>query len=30
VVTHRFQLEDFEKAFATMASGESGKIVLFP
>jgi threonine 3-dehydrogenase len=30
VVTHRFPLEDFEKAFEIMASGDSGKVVLFP
>jgi threonine 3-dehydrogenase len=30
VVTHRFALEAFDKAFAVMASGESGKVVLFP
>ena len=30
VVTHRFPLEDFEKALETMASGESGKVVLIP
>jgi threonine 3-dehydrogenase len=30
IVTHKFKLEEFEKAFATMASGESGKVVMFP
>jgi threonine 3-dehydrogenase len=30
LVTHRFQLEDFDQAIETMASGESGKVVLFP
>lgn len=30
IVTHRFKLEEFEKAFATMASGNSGKVVMFP
>ncbi|MDR5694924.1 MAG: L-threonine 3-dehydrogenase [Armatimonadota bacterium] len=30
VITHRFPLEEFEKAFETMASGQSGKIVLYP
>ena len=30
LVTHRFQMEEFDKAMATMASGESGKVVLFP
>lgn len=30
VITHRFKLEDFEQAFQTMMSGDSGKVVLFP
>ncbi|HZQ05755.1 MAG TPA: L-threonine 3-dehydrogenase, partial [Anaerolineae bacterium] len=30
VITHRFRLSEFEKAFQTMMSGESGKVVLFP
>jgi threonine 3-dehydrogenase len=30
LVTHRFKLEQFEQAFRTMMSGESGKVVLFP
>ncbi|RMD94064.1 MAG: L-threonine 3-dehydrogenase [Calditrichaeota bacterium] len=30
VVTHRFPLEEFEKAFALMESGECGKVVMFP
>lgn len=30
IVTHKFKMEEFEKAFATMASGASGKVVLFP
>src|SRR5581483_5497393 len=30
IVTHRFKLEQFEKAFQTMISGDSGKVVLFP
>jgi threonine 3-dehydrogenase len=30
VVTHRFALDDFEKAFALMASGECGKVVMVP
>lgn len=30
LITHRFKLEDFDEAFHTMASGESGKVVLFP
>jgi threonine 3-dehydrogenase len=29
VITHRFPLNDFEKAFALAASGESGKILLY-
>ena len=28
VITHRYQFDDFESAFATAASGDSGKIVL--
>ena len=28
IITHRFCLEDYEKAFATMRSGNSGKVVL--
>lgn len=28
VITHRFSAKDFEKGFATMASGQSGKVVL--
>ena len=30
VVTHRFSLREYDKAFEVMASGESGKVVLFP
>ncbi len=30
VVTHRFALDDFERAFDLMASGECGKVVMFP
>ncbi|MCJ7782216.1 MAG: L-threonine 3-dehydrogenase, partial [Acidimicrobiia bacterium] len=30
IVTHRFALEDFDKAFALMQSGECGKVVMFP
>lgn len=30
VVTHRFALDDFERAFETMASGECGKVIMFP
>ncbi len=30
VVTHRFALDDFGRAFALMASGECGKVVMFP
>lgn len=30
VVTHRFKLAEYDQAFEVMASGESGKIVLFP
>lgn len=30
VVTHRFALDDHEKAFALMQSGECGKVVMFP
>lgn len=30
LVTHRFPLESFEEAFETMASGESGKVMLLP
>ena len=30
VITHRFPLEDFEEAFATTASGRSGKVIILP
>ncbi len=30
LITHRFKLADFASAFATMASGDSGKVVMFP
>jgi len=30
IVTHRFKLDEFEKAFAAMASGNSGKVVMIP
>jgi threonine 3-dehydrogenase len=30
LVTHRFALDDFKKAFDLMASGECGKVVMFP
>jgi threonine 3-dehydrogenase len=30
VITHRFELERFEEAFATTASGNSGKVILLP
>jgi threonine 3-dehydrogenase len=30
LITHRFRLEQFEEAFRTMMSGDSGKVVLFP
>jgi threonine 3-dehydrogenase len=30
MVTHRFALEDFDSAFDLMASGECGKVVMFP
>ncbi len=30
LVTHRFALDDYERAFDLMASGECGKVVLFP
>jgi len=28
IVTHHFKLNDFEKAFETMASGQSGKVII--
>lgn len=30
IVTHRYKLEEVDQAFATMASGESGKVVMYP
>ncbi len=30
LVTHRFALDDYEKAFDLMASGQCGKVVMFP
>ena len=30
IVTHTFRLDEFDKAFATMASGESGKVMMIP
>lgn len=30
IVTHCFKLEEFDRAFATMASGDSGKVVMMP
>jgi threonine 3-dehydrogenase len=30
LVTHRFALDDFDKAFDLMESGECGKVVMFP
>lgn len=30
VVTHRFSLDEFEKAFELMRSGQCGKVVMFP
>jgi threonine 3-dehydrogenase len=28
ILTHRFPVEDYEKGFAAMNAGESGKVVL--
>jgi len=28
VLTHEFHIDDFAQGFATMASGESGKVIL--
>jgi threonine 3-dehydrogenase len=28
ILTHRFAVDDYEKAFDTMLSGESGKVIL--
>ena len=30
IVTHHYSIEEADKAFATMASGESGKVVMYP
>ena len=30
VITHRFSLEEFDEAFATTASGHSGKVIILP
>lgn len=30
VITHRFDMEEFSKAFALMKSGRSGKIIMYP
>ena len=30
LITHRFDLEEFSKAFALMKSGRSGKIIMYP
>jgi threonine 3-dehydrogenase len=30
IITHRMPLQDFERAFALVASGESGKVVMYP
>ena len=30
LITHRFELEEFSKAFALMKSGRSGKIIMYP
>jgi len=30
IVTHHFQLEEYDQALEVMASGESGKVVLYP
>ena len=29
IVTHQYRLEEFDKAFATMESGESGKVMMW-
>ena len=28
MITHRFPIEDFNEAFATVAEGQSGKVLL--
>lgn len=30
IITHRFNLEEFQKAFALMKSGQCGKIIMYP
>jgi threonine 3-dehydrogenase len=30
IVTHKFRLEEFDQAFGTMASGNSGKVMMIP
>jgi threonine 3-dehydrogenase len=30
VITHRFSLEEFGEAFATAASGQAAKVIMFP
>ncbi len=30
IITHRFKLEEFSKAFALMKSGQCGKIIMYP
>jgi len=30
IITHRFKFDDFDKAFGLLASGNAGKILLFP
>jgi len=30
VITHRFALEDFQEAFATVAAGRAAKVIMFP
>jgi threonine 3-dehydrogenase len=30
LVTHRYKMEEFDKAFETMSSGDSGKVMLIP
>jgi threonine 3-dehydrogenase len=30
LVTHHFKMEEYDQAFATMSSGESGKVMLTP
>jgi len=30
VITHRFDMEEFSKAFALMKSGRCGKVIMYP